>query len=83
MSDADAGQLVAKSSGEIHRAPSRVRHAMNLTLIAIGIYKPSVRKKAILAAKVIGKVEVDHGETNCKTPDAATYIEKASKRKQP
>ena len=29
----------------------------------------------------IGKVEVDHGETYCKTPDAAPYIERASKRK--
>ncbi len=38
--------------------------------------------KAIEAAKRIGKVEVDHGETNCKTPDAAPYIEKAAKRKR-
>ena len=28
------------------------------------------------AAKRIGKVEVDHGDTACKTPDAAAYIEK-------
>ena len=29
------------------------------------------------AAKRIGKVEVDHGETGCKTQDAVTYIQKA------
>jgi hypothetical protein len=29
-----------------------------------------------VAAK-IGKVEVDHGETDCKTPDATEYIKKA------
>jgi len=30
----------------------------------------------LAAAKRIGKVEVDHGETGCKTPDAAAYIRK-------
>jgi hypothetical protein len=53
---------------------------MNGALIGIGIAKPALRNKAIAAAKRIGKVEVDHGETNCKTPDAVTYIEKAVKR---
>ena len=33
-------------------------------------------KKAIAAAKKIGKVEVDHGDTGCKTPDAESYIVK-------
>jgi hypothetical protein len=54
---------------------------MNSALIGIGINKPALRKKAIEAARRIGKVEVDHGETNCKTPDAVPYIEKAAKRK--
>lgn len=26
------------------------------------------------------QVEVDHGETNCKTPDAASYIRKSRER---
>jgi hypothetical protein len=30
---------------------------------------------------VIGKVEVDHGDTDCKTPDAAEYILKVAKRR--
>jgi len=33
-------------------------------------------------AAAIGKVEVDHGETSCKTPDAVPYIEKALARKK-
>ena len=33
-------------------------------------------------ARLQKKIKVDHGETNCKTPDAAPYIEKASKRKR-
>jgi len=53
---------------------------MNNALIGIGVFKPALCKKAVAAAR-IGKVEVDHGETNCKTPDAIPYIGKASKRK--
>ena len=31
---------------------------------------------ALAAAKRIGTVEVDHGETGCQTPDAGPYIRK-------
>ena len=61
---------------EIHSRPNRVRDAMNSALIAIGIRNPKLEKKALAAAERIGKVEVDHGETSCKTPDAAAYIRK-------
>jgi hypothetical protein len=44
-----------------------------------------MQNKALAAAARIGKVEVDHGDTDCKTPDAAQYILKTrahqSKRK--
>ena len=30
----------------------------------------------LAAAKAIGKVTVDHGQTSCRTPDAAAYIAK-------
>lgn len=50
-------------------------------LIAIADFKPTMRLQATEAAKRIGKVEVDHGATSCKTPDAVAYIAKASKRK--
>ena len=66
---------------EIHDRKNRVRDAMNSALIAIGIRNPKLRKKALAAAKRIGRVEVDHGETSCKTPDAASYIKKAVERK--
>jgi 3-methyladenine DNA glycosylase AlkD len=82
VDDADAERVLATIEKEIHRSPNRARYAMNGALISIGIYKPALQKKAIAAAKRIGKVEVDHGETSCKTPDAAPYIEKASKRKR-
>ncbi len=68
---------------EIHKSPNRARHSMLMGLIAIGIYRPELTEAAKEAAKRIGKVEVDHGETSCKTPDAVPYIEKALKRAKP
>ena len=82
VSDADAGKVLATIEKEIHRSPNWARRAMNGAFISIGVFKPALRKKAIEAAKRIGTVEVDHGETNCKTPDAVPYIEKALKRKR-
>jgi 3-methyladenine DNA glycosylase AlkD len=61
----------------IHKRKNRVRHEMNGALIAIGMRNASLEKKALPVAAKIGKVEVDHGETNCKTPDATEYIQKA------
>ncbi len=62
---------------DIHSRKNRVKDAMNSALIAIGLRNPRLRKRALAAAKTIGKVEVDHGDTSCKTPDAADYIRKA------
>lgn len=67
---------------DIHNRKNRVRHAMNSALIAIGIRNETLTKKATAAAARIGKVEVDHGETGCKTPDAAEYIQKVLARKK-
>jgi hypothetical protein len=80
VSDADASRIVATIEKDIHRSPNWARPAMNGALIAIGVFKPALRKKSVEAARRIGRVSVDHGETNCKTPDAASYIKKASKR---
>ena len=66
---------------DIHSSQNRVKDAMNSALIAIGLRSPGLQKKALAAAKRIGKVEVDHGETSCKTPDASDYILKASSRR--
>jgi 3-methyladenine DNA glycosylase AlkD len=61
---------------KIHASPNRVRYAMNGALIGIGVERPSLRPQALGVARRIGTVEVDHGETGCKTPDAAAYIAK-------
>ena len=60
----------------IHSANNRTRHSMNQALIAIGARNEALRKRATAAARRIGTVDVDHGETSCKTPAAIPYIDK-------
>lgn len=60
----------------IHTQKNFIKSAMNRALIAIGVVNDHLQEKALVTAAKIGKVEVDHGETNCKTPDAAEYIKK-------
>jgi 3-methyladenine DNA glycosylase AlkD len=74
--------FLARIERAIHRSKNRTREAMNGALIAIGMRSPSLQKQALAAARRIGRVEVDHGETGCKTPDAATDIQKTWARKK-
>ena len=62
----------------IHDAKNRTRYSMNNALIAIGIRSPALEELAVKTAERIGAVEVDHGETGCRTPDAVPYIRKAA-----
>lgn len=52
-------------------------------LISVGGYVAPLTAKAKAAAKSIGKVEVDMGDTDCKVPDAASYIAKMEARGTP
>ena len=76
FSDDDLLRLIPEIESKIHTAPNWVKAAMNLALIAIGIRNETCRKAGVAAAKRIGKVDVDHGDTSCQTPDAVTYIAK-------
>ncbi len=67
---------------DIHTRKNRVRQAMNNALIAIGVRSPALTKKALAVAKKIGVVNIDHGDTACKTPDAAQYIAKTLARRK-
>jgi 3-methyladenine DNA glycosylase AlkD len=71
---------LAQIEKTIHASPSVERGAMNAAVIAIGGRSAALRKLASGAAKRIGPVEVDHGDTACTTPDAATYIAKLWER---
>ena len=60
----------------LQAAPNGERYAMNQALICLGGRSPALRRAALAAAKKIGRVDVDHGDTACQTPEAALYIEK-------
>ena len=60
----------------IHTAPNSERGVMNMAVVMIGCRNAALLKAVLAAAKRIGQVVVDHGETSCKTPDAAETIEK-------
>ena len=74
--DAWFAARLAEIERTIHSSPNAERGAMNQALIAIGCRSESLRKAAVAASKRVGKVEIDHGDTACKTPDAAEYIAK-------
>lgn len=82
MPDRELGKLIAVLERNIHQAANRTRYAMNSALIAIGGSRPALEDRALAAARRIGEVEVDHGETGCRTPDAATYIAKMHQRRK-
>jgi 3-methyladenine DNA glycosylase AlkD len=66
----------------IHSRRNRIRYVMNTALIAIGRRNDKLQKQALATAKKIGKVEVDHGDTSCKTPDARDYILKTAAHRE-
>lgn len=62
-------------------APNRVRHAMHMTLIAIGGRSKGLRRRAAATTKRLGTPVVDHGQTSCKTPEAIPYMDRMWERK--
>ncbi|MGH9741997.1 MAG: DNA alkylation repair protein [Candidatus Acidiferrum sp.] len=61
----------------IKSAQNRVRYTMNGFVIAVGTYMKPLSKQAKAAARQIGEVSVDVGDTACSVPLAIAYIEKA------
>lgn len=76
MPDSWFAQRLAEIEKTIRSSPNGLRSVMNQAIISIGCRNATLRKSATAAAKRIGKVEIDHGDTACKTPDAAQYIDK-------
>jgi 3-methyladenine DNA glycosylase AlkD len=74
--DASFTPYIAVIERRIGDAKNRAREAMNRALIAIGSRSDELAGIAVAAAQRIGPVDVDHGDTSCRTPDAAEYIEK-------
>jgi 3-methyladenine DNA glycosylase AlkD len=72
--------LLARAVKEIHTAPNRTRYTMNNFVIGLGAYVKTLSAEAIAAAKKIGPVTVNVGNTSCEVPLATGYIQKAVDR---
>jgi 3-methyladenine DNA glycosylase AlkD len=68
--------LLAKVVKEVHSAENRVRKSMNSFAICVGTYVAPLLTAAKTAAKKMGNVSVDVGDTACKVPVAMEYIAK-------
>lgn len=79
-SDEELSRAVSRIETSIHAAPNAERAEMNRALISIGGRNAALRKTVTAAAKRIGPVKVDHGDTACATPDAVASIDKAWER---
>jgi 3-methyladenine DNA glycosylase AlkD len=73
----ELGALLDRVAKTLPTAPNRVRQAMNHYIIACGTYVTPLGEKAIATARKLGKVEVDVGDTDCRIPDAESYIMKS------
>lgn len=73
----ELGKLLDRVGKTLPAAPDRVRQAMNGFIIACGTYVAPLGDHAIRIARKVGRVEVDVGATDCKIPDAESYIMKS------
>jgi 3-methyladenine DNA glycosylase AlkD len=76
---AEIKQLLDRVVKQIDAAPNYVRYTMNGFVIAVGGSVKPLLQEAKAAAKKIGTVSVDMGDTACKVPLATEYIEKIEK----
>jgi hypothetical protein len=69
-------ELLGKVVKEIGSADGRVKYTMNGFVISVGAYVKPLLAKAKTAAKQIGAISIDMGDTACKVPLATEYIAK-------
>jgi 3-methyladenine DNA glycosylase AlkD len=74
---AEIEDLLHSIEKKIKTAPNRVRYTMNAFVIAVGSFVKPLLRQAKAAAKQIGAISVEMGETACKVPPASAYLEKA------
>jgi len=76
---AEIEKLLSTVVNGIAGAQNRERYTMNNFVISVGAYVRPLLKQAKQAAKQLGNVSVDVGETACKIPVATEYIAKIEK----
>ena len=73
-------RLLDRARRTIHDQPDAVRYAMNGFVIAVGSYVAALSDLATRTAEATGPVTADMGDTACRVPDAAQYIQKVRDR---
>ena len=73
---AEIRSLVDRATRQVHAVSGGIAYAMNNFVICVGTYVATLLNVAKAAAKKIGKVEIDMGDTACKVPLAIEYIAK-------
>ncbi len=73
---------VKRLEAEIHEAENWTRRTMMYTLIGLGGQSATLRKAAEAAARAIGPVAFDAGNTACEFPQPLPYIAKIWARKK-
>lgn len=74
LSEEELAKYLDRIEQEIHGEQNWVKEAMNMGLINIGGRGKTLHGLAKQAAKRIGKIEVNYGETAGKLPDAIAYL---------
>lgn len=80
LEEDEARTWLARIEEGVHGAKNRVRDSMLGALIGIGSMSDGMASESLAANGRIGPVEVDHGETGCKTPDPAEKVPKMRAR---
>jgi 3-methyladenine DNA glycosylase AlkD len=73
---AEIEDLLGTVVKSVKTAQNRVRYSMNTFVISVASYVKPLLKQAKAAARQIGAVSVDTGDTACNVPLATAYIEK-------
>jgi len=73
---AEIRRLLEQVEQTVHQERNRVRYVMNGFVIMVGSSVSGLHGEAMAVAHRIGKVHVDVGQTACKVPMAAAYIDK-------
>jgi len=79
----DAGRAyLSEIEVGVAAAPNRTRLAMNSALISLGGYNHGLYEDVVACSGRLGPINVDHGDTGCKTPDPVSYIQKMRVRQK-
>ncbi len=74
LDDAFFAGHIGRIQKTIQKGDNWVKDAMNASLMGIGRRNIKLNKSAIKAAKAIGAVEIDYGDTSCKPLDVVKHL---------